>query len=304
MGTSAFAVPTLKALHDHIDEVLAVVTKPDRPKGRDRQMAASPVKEVAGALSYPVFQPASIREDWFVQALTDLRPDLFVVVAFGHILPGALLALPRLGTINLHASLLPKYRGPAPIQWAIINGDQESGVTTMWMDEGVDTGDILLTARASIGPEDTSDTLHDRLANIGTQRLIDTLDQLRSGRLVAIPQDNAKATNAPLLKKEDGCIDWTKDAKSLDAFIRGMNPWPGAFTFLFGKRLKVFKAKALQEASDERPGMVMGRLPGDFHIACGRGILALQEVQLESGKRLAVNAFLMGCPVPPGTRLG
>ncbi|MBW1741323.1 MAG: methionyl-tRNA formyltransferase [Deltaproteobacteria bacterium] len=304
MGTPAFSVPALKALHENHDEVLAVVTQPDRPKGRGRRMVPPPVKEVASTLGYPVLQPARIKEPWFVEKMIALDPDIFVVVAYGRILPGSVLAIPRLGAINIHASLLPKYRGPAPIQWAIINGEQETGVTTMWMDEGMDTGEILLTSKVPIRPDDTSVSLHHRLADVGAQLLIETLNKLRSGDLVGTPQDKTQATYAPFLKKEDGRIDWTKDAKSLDAFIRGMNPWPGAFTFLFGKRLKIFKAEGLQKPAKEKPGTVLEGFPEDFNVATGRGILALKEVQLESAKRISVKDFLRGCPVPTGTRLG
>jgi len=304
MGTPAFAVPTLQALHDSHHHVLAVVTQPDRPKGRGRLMVAPPIKEVAMDYGYPVLQPAKVKEAWFLDKIRALNPDLFVVIAYGHILPGPVLAIPRLGAINIHASLLPAYRGAAPIQWAIINGDQETGVTTMWMDEGMDTGDTLLTAKVPIGPEDTAQTLHKRLARVGAQRLIDTLNQLASSNLVATPQDQSKATYAPFLKKQDGRIDWGKEAKSLDAFIRGMNPWPGAFTSLSGKRLKIYKAKYLQQRAGEKPGTVLPGFAGDLNVATGRGLLALKEVQLESGKRLAIEAFLRGCPVPPGTILG
>lgn len=304
MGTPEFAVPSLKALHDYHYDVLAVVTKPDRQTGRGRPMVGSPVKRAAATLRYPVLQPARVKELWFVDKIIDLNPDLLVVVAYGHILPGSILAIPRLGAINVHASLLPTYRGAAPIQWAIINGRQETGVTTIWMDEGMDTGDILLTSKVLIGPEDTSQTLHCRLADLGAQLLIDTLSQLKSGHLVGTPQDKSEATYASFLKKEDGRIDWTKDAKSLEAFIRGMNPWPGAFTFLFGKRLKILKAKDLQGGAREKPGTVLEGFPGDLNVATARGILALIEVQLESGKLLAVKEFLRGCPVPPGTILG
>jgi methionyl-tRNA formyltransferase len=304
MGTPEFATPTLKALHDSQHDVIAVVTKPDRPKGRGRRMVACPVKKLAGTLRYPVLQPTSVKEPGFVEKIIALDPDLFVVIAYGRILPGSVLAIPRLGAINIHGSVLPKYRGSAPIQWAIINGEHETGVTTMWMDEGMDTGEILLTSTVEIGPEDTFETLHHRLAEAGAQLLIETLSELKSGRLKGTPQDNSAATYAPFLRKEDGRIDWSKDAKSLDAFIRGINPWPGAFTFLFGKRLKILKAKAVHKASSEKPGTVLKGFPGELNVAAGSGMLMLKEVQLESGKRLAVEDFLRGCPVAPGIILG
>jgi len=304
MGTPEFAVPTLEVLHDSRHHVLAVVTQPDRPKGRGRRMVASPVKEAAAACGYPVLQPARVRETRFLEKIIALNPDVFVVVAYGQILPASVLAIPRLGAINIHASLLPAYRGPAPIQWAIINGDQETGVTTMWMDEGMDTGDILLAAKVPIGPGDTAQTLHDRLAQAGVELLIDTLDHLASGLVAGTPQDPSEATYAPLLKKEDGRVDWSKEAKSLDAFVRGMNPWPGAFTFLLGKRLKIFKANYVQKGARGKPGTALPGFPGDLNVATGRGILSLKEVQLESGKRLGIEEFLRGCAVPPGTILG
>jgi methionyl-tRNA formyltransferase len=304
MGTPEFAVPTLNAVHDNRYEILAVVTMPDRPKGRGRRVVASPVKRAASALGHPVLQPVRVKESWFLEKIIALTPDLFVVVAYGHILSGSVLSIPRLGAINIHASLLPKYRGPAPIQWAIINGDEETGVTTMWMDEGMDTGDILLTSKVPIGPEDTAQTLHRRLAEAGAKLLIRTLQRLKSGSITGIQQDKSEATYAPFLKKEDGRIDWAKDARSIAALIRGVNPWPGAFTFLSGKRLKIYKAKFLQKGTRERPGSVLEGFPGDLDVATGRGILALKEIQLESGKRLAVEEFLRGCPVPPGTILG
>ncbi|MCK4390912.1 MAG: methionyl-tRNA formyltransferase [Desulfobacterales bacterium] len=304
MGTPEFSVPALKALHENQYDILTAVTQPDRPKGRGRRLVPPPVKEVATTLGCPVLQPLRIKEPWFIEKIIALDPDLFVVVAYGRILPGAFLSIPRLGAINIHPSLLPKYRGPAPVQWSIINGEQETGVTTMWMDEGMDTGNILLSSRVPIRPDDTSGSLHRRLADVGAQLLIETLTRLKSGDLVGKPQDKSGATYAPLLKKEGGRIDWTKDAKSVDAFIRGMTPWPGAFTFIFGKRLKILKAEDLRKSTRKKPGSVLEGFPGDFNVATGRGTLALKEVQLESAKRLRIEDFLRGCPVPPGTLLG
>jgi methionyl-tRNA formyltransferase len=304
MGTPDFAVPALKAIHESQHDILAVVTQPDRPKGRGRRLIPPPVKEVATEMGYPVLQPSKVKESWFVEKIIAMDPELYVVVAYGRLLPGSFLSIPHLGAINIHASLLPKYRGPAPIQWAIINGEDETGVTTIWMDEGLDTGDILLSASVPIQPEDTTGSLSRRLAKEGGQVLIETLAKLKSEGLPGKAQDKSRATYAPLLKKEDGRIDWSKDAKSLDAFIRGMNPWPGAFTFLSGKRLKVLKGKALENPTREKPGTVLEGFPDDLNVATGRGALALHEVQLESAKRLAIKDFLRGVPVPPGTRLG
>lgn len=304
MGTPEFAVPTLEALHESDYHVLAVVTQPDRPKGRGRRLVPPPVKEVAKALDYPVLQPPRIKEPGFVEEMIALDPDFLIVVAYGRLLPGSFLALPRQGAINIHASLLPKYRGPAPIQWAVINGEKETGVTTMWMDEGLDTGDILLSRTVPIHPDDTAGTLQKRLAPVGALVLIDTLAQLEAGTLSGTPQSTADATYAPLLKKKDGQIDWSREARSLEAFVRGMNPWPGAFTLLSGKRLKVFLARDVGGSVREEPGTVMEGFPGDLVVATGRGKLALEEVQLESGKRLSAEEFLRGCRVSPHTKLG
>jgi len=304
MGTPDFSVPALRALHANQHDVLAVVTQPDRPKGRGRRLVPPPVKEVAATMGYPVLQPLKIKEPWFIKKIIGMDPELFVVVAYGRLLPGSFLSIPHLGAINIHPSLLPKYRGPAPAQWAIINGEKETGVTSIWMDEGMDTGDILLSTRVLIRPDDTTGSLNRRLAEVGGQLLIETLAMLKSEGLASNPQDKLVATYAPLLKKEDGRIDWSKDAKSLDAFVRGMNPWPGAFTFLSGKRLKILKAKDLQYPARENPGIVLEGFPGDLNVATGQGTLALMEVQLESAKRLPVKDFLRGFSVSPGTRLG
>jgi len=303
-GTPEFAVPALQALHSSEYDVVAVVTKPDRPKGRGRRLVAPPVKQAAIKLGYQVLQPSRVKEPWFLEKIIALNPDLFVVVAYGYILPGSVLSIPRMGAINIHPSLLPKYRGPAPIQWAIINGEQETGVTTMWMDEGMDTGEILLSARVAIEPDETFQSLQHRLSRLGAELLLDTLDELKSERLAGKRQSPLEATYAPVLKKEDGRIDWTRDAKSLDAFIRGINPWPGAFTFLYGKRLKIFKARPVKKHSHEKPGTVLDGFPGELNVATGKGILSLKEVQLESAKRLPIKEFLRGCPIAPGTMLG
>jgi methionyl-tRNA formyltransferase len=304
MGTPEFSVPALTAVHDNGHDVVAVVTNPDRPKGRGRRVLASPVKKAADAFGYSVLQPSNVKEHGFLDTLKSLAPDLLIVVAYGQVLTKATLSIPRLGAINVHASLLPKYRGAAPIQWAIINGEKETGVTTMWMDQGLDTGDMLLSVKVPIDPEDTAQTLHDRLAEEGAGLLSLTLEKLASGSLVATPQNHLEATYARSLKKEDGHIDWTKDAVALDAFIRGMNPWPGAFTFLANKRFRIFRAKILQRKTSQPPGTVLDGFPGDLDVATGHGAFSLREVQLDSGKRLAIADFLRGCPIPPGTVLG
>lgn len=303
MGTPDFSVPTLDVLHRSRHHVLAVVSQPDRPKGRGRKLEQPPVKARALELGYPVFQPERVREPEFMAAMTALAPDVLVVVAFGHILHQPFLDLPTLAPINIHASLLPKYRGSAPIQWAVIHGEKETGVATMFMDRGMDTGDILLTARTSIGPADTAASLHDRLSLLGADLLSTTLDGLIDGSVVRVPQDHAAATYAPLLKKDDGFLDWEKPAHALECQIRGMFPWPGTFTFYAGRRLKVFKARALDMDTSQPPGTVIQGFPNEIWVACGTGVLAIQEIQSASGKRMDVECFLRGCCIDPGERM-
>lgn len=303
MGTPDFAVPVLETLHHSEHDVVLVVTQPDRPKGRGRKMVMPPVKKTAVALGYDVFQPESVKTQTVYEKLAALKPDVFVVVAYGHILPERLLAIPRVGPINIHASLLPKYRGSAPIQWAIINREPTTGVTTMFMNRGMDTGDILLMEETAIQPNETTQSLHDRLALMGAGLLIKTLKGLETHQIQPIPQNHDTATYAPLLKKEDGHIDWTHPPDQLDAFIRGMNPWPGTFTFLRGKRLKIFKAADLAIKSDHPAGTVIEGFPDELRVAAGGGVLSILEIQSASGKRLSIPAFLRGCTIPPGTVL-
>ncbi len=308
MGTPDFAVPSLNALHKSGYEVVLVVTQPDRPKGRGRKLSHSqlshpPVKKAAMNLGYDIIQPLSIRTDEFADSILKLKPDVFVVVAFGHILPKNILALPKAGAINIHASLLPKYRGAAPIQWAIINKETETGVTTMFVDEGMDTGDILLSSKIKIAPDETSASLHNRLADLGANLLIRTLQALKAGTLNPLPQDHTKACNAPLLKKSDGHIDWKMSAEAIEAFMRGMTPWPGAFTFYKNRRLKVYKAEPVPANVTESPGTVVKGFPDELLVATGKGALSILEIQGASGKRLLIKDFLQGCKMPPGTIL-
>lgn len=304
MGTPAFAVPALQALHDHHFTVLQVVTQPDRAKGRGRQPAPPPVKMSAQALGFPVIQPLSIKGEDVYRQLASLHPDIFVVVAFGHILSRRLLGLPRLGAINVHASLLPKYRGPAPIQRAIIAGESETGITTMQLDTGLDTGDILLSEKLTIESHDTAQSLQDRLSTLGAGLLIRTLKGLERGNITPVSQDHLNATYAPLLKKAEGCMDWHLPAAALERFIRGMTPWPGAFTFYQKKRLKIYKAAVMPEARPEAPGTVVKSFPDELRLTTGEGILSILELQGESGKRLAIKDFLRGFKIDPGTTFG
>ncbi len=303
MGTPEFAVPALRDLHKNGQDVALVVTQPDRPKGRGRKVIPPPVKEVAVSFGYEINQPASIRTDEFANHMAKYKPDIIVVVAYGHIIPKNILAIPKIATINIHASLLPKYRGPAPIQWAIINGEKETGVTIILMDEGLDTGDILLSSKVEIFPDDTSGILHDRLSALGADLLIQTIKSFETGNINPIPQDHTQATYAHILKKNDGRMNWEMPAQTLEAFIRGMTPWPGAFTFHGNKRLKIFKARPIIIDTVEIPGTVIKRFPDELCVATGKGVLSLIKIQSESGKRLLIKDFLRGYKIPPGTVL-
>jgi len=303
MGTPEFAVAPLKSLHTQGYDIALVVTQPDRPKGRGRKLIPTPVKQTAGTLGYRVVQPESIKTSEFKNEIDALKPDVIVVVAFGQILPEYILNIPKFGAINIHASLLPKYRGAAPIQWAVINGETETGVTTMFMDKGLDTGDMLLSSKIPISPDDTSDTLHDRLADLGADLLIKTLKDLESGNLHPVAQNHTTSTYAPLLKKSDGHIDWTKSAELLDPFIRGMNPWPGTFTFYNDTRLKILKATSIVRETDAPPGTVVQGFPDELVIATGKNVLSIIEIQGASGKRILIKDFLRGHPLAPGSVL-
>jgi methionyl-tRNA formyltransferase len=301
MGTPDFAVPTFHALHRSAYDLKLVVTQPDRPRGRGRRLAPPPVKQAAAALDYEVRQPINVREPEFMGRLKSLQPDFLVVVAFGQILPAAILEIPRRGAINVHASLLPRYRGPAPIQWAILRGENRTCVTTMLMDVGVDTGDMLLSADTAIGPEDTSATLHDRLAAMGAELLVETIRGVWAGDVFPCAQNHAEATYAPMLKKEDGRIQWEQPARSIDARIRAMTPWPGAYCFFNNKRLKIHRALPIDGTSISPPGTVVPGFPDELRIATGHGVLSILEIQGQSGKRLPVGQFLRGNPIAPGS---
>ncbi len=303
MGTPDFAVPSLKALHHSDHRISLVVSQPDRPKGRGRKVVPPPVKQTAVNLGYDVIQPQSLKDVEFVETVDKKRPHFFVVVAFGRILSKRTLEMPKIGTINVHASLLPRYRGAAPIHWAIIKGEKETGVTTMLMNEGMDTGDILLKAKEKIHPDETVATLHDRLAQKGADLLIETLKGFSNDDIHPIPQDHAQASYAPQLKKDDGHINWQMSAVELDAFIRGMTPWPGAFAFHESKRLKIFSVEVIEAEATEAPGTVIKGFPDELRISTGSGVLSVLEIQGASGKRLMVKDFLRGYKMPAGTIL-
>ena len=302
MGTPEFAVPSLQALLDGPDLVVAVICQPDKKSGRGRKLASPPVKTLAEAHDIPVLQPPSIRTDSFLDLIRVHKPDLIAVAAYGKILPGALLRLPQYGTINVHGSLLPKYRGAAPIQWAVINGERETGVTIMQMDEGMDTGDILLSIPAVIDENDTAGTMFARLAEKGGLALTEALALLKQGRLVASPQDDRLASEAPMLSKEMGHLDWSCDAWSLHCLIRGLDPWPSAYGFYQGKRYRFFSPRLVPGKVGEAPGTLCRADEGGLLIATGREYLLVREIQPEGKKRLPTADFLRGNPLPAGER--
>ncbi len=304
MGTPDFAVNSLRALEESGNEVVAVVTQPDREKGRGRRMVPSPIKVLAQERQVPVLQPEKIIDAHFLSGLKDYEPELIVVVAYGQILSKPTLALPRFGCINVHASLLPKYRGAAPIQWAIIKGEESTGVTIMQMYEGMDTGEILLQKEISIAPEDSLETLNDRLSRLGANALLETLKLLKQGKLRAEAQDSSQASYAPRLSKKDGEINWGEGAGEINNLIRGMTPWPGAFTYLEGKTLKIFGAKVIEKKAGSQPGIITRISPQGLEVATGDGSLLITEVQLESKRRMAVADFLRGYRVEEGEELG
>lgn len=302
MGTPDFAVNTLQALLDSEHEVLAVVTQPDKPKGRGKTMQFTPVKTLAAAHALTVLQPARVREPAFVEQISSLAPDVIVVAAFGQILPEDILNIPRYGCINVHASLLPKYRGAAPIQWAILNGEKETGVTIMHMEKGLDTGDMIAQSVVPITEKDTGDSLHDKLADAGAKLLLSVLTQLAEGTAKRQKQDDSLSSYAKLLSKEMGRMDFTRAAADLERLIRGMNSWPSAFTSFHGKTLKIFEAQLVEGSGS--CGEVIAVDKESFTVMCGRGALRIMNLQLEGKKRMDTAAFLLGNQVKAGDMLG
>ncbi len=290
MGTPDFAVPCLQALLDHPYEVVGVFTQPDKPKGRGYQLTPPPVKELAVSKGIPVSQPTTLRDGTALEQLKIWKPDLIVVVAYGKFLPKEILELPRLGCINVHASLLPKYRGAGPIQWAILNGETVTGVTTMYMAEGMDTGDMLERASLEIGPDETADELHDRLSVLGAKLLLSTVDKAEKGTLQPEKQDDSLASYAPMLTKDLSHIDFSQPAQKIHNQIRGLSSWPAAYTSYQGKRLKVYKS-CMRDGSGE-PGLLMD--PKRMIVACGEGAIELVEVQYEGSRKMSGEEFLRG----------
>lgn len=300
MGTPDFAVPSLMALPAAGHRVVLVVTQPDRPQGRGRKILPPPVKRAALTLGCPILQPPSLKDEAAQSALAAAQADFFVVAAYGQILTKKVLDMPRHGCINVHASLLPRYRGAAPIHRAVIDNEKVTGVCTMLMDPGLDTGDILLCAEEKILKTDTAGSLHDRLARLGAETLVRTLAAWAAGSVERRPQDNDCASYAPLLKKNDGRIDWAKPAREIEPFIRGMSPRPGAFTFLGGRRIRIFRAEIASGKTGAAPGTVIESAPGKLVVAAGDGALSVREVQEASANRLAIAEFLKGGRISAG----
>lgn len=305
MGTPEFAVPCLDRLVAEQYEVVAVVTQPDRPKGRGQKLAASPVKEAALRHGLPVLQPEKIKKPGFIEQLAGLRPDVIVVVAFGQFLPKVLLDLPPLGCVNVHASLLPKYRGAAPIHWAVINGEEVTGVTTMFMDVGMDTGDMILKASVPLLPDETTGELHDKLKSLGADVLAATLQQLADGIAPRIPQDNGEATYAPLLTRGMERIDWKKPAQAVHNMVRGLNPWPGAYCLHNEKPLKVWRTEVWRGGTAAcLPGRISWLAEDGIVVATGPGSIELREVQPESKRRMGAGEYIRGYGLHVGEILG
>ena len=306
MGTPDFSVPALEKLSaEH--EVIAVVTQPDKPKGRSGKLIACPVKEKALELGLKVLQPERARDEAFISEIKALNPDMIIVIAYGQILPGKILELPKYGCVNVHASLLPKYRGAAPIQWAVINGDKVSGVTTMLMNEGLDTGDILLAKEVELKYDETGGSLFERLSSIGAGLMLETITGLENGEITPIPQDDSKASKVGLLTKAMGELDFNKSSRELERLVRGLDPWPGAFTYIDGKKLSIWKCIAEKMKHDKEAvstGAVSDVGKDYIDISCREGCLRLLEVQLEGKKRMNVRDFLNGFEVKRGDKLG
>jgi methionyl-tRNA formyltransferase len=303
LGSGAFAIPSFEALLQAGHDLAALVTQPDRERGRGRALAPPPLKPVAQAHGVRVLQPARAREPELLEELRSLAPELQVVVAYGQILPRVVLDVPPRGTLNVHASLLPAYRGAAPIQWAIVNGESETGVTTMLLDEGLDTGPTLLARPTPIGPRETAGELETRLARLGAELLLETIRGLQDGTLVPVPQDSTRATHAPLIQKQDGAIDWRMPAEAIARRVRGFHPWPGAYTRLAGRTVKVLRAEPAPIGPGAAPGTIVAVEPHSIVVAGGAGsTLALLEVQPESRRPMPAAAFAAGARLRAGAR--
>lgn len=301
MGTPDFAVGTLEAIINAGHEVVLVVSQPDKAVGRSKALKYTPVKACAIEHNIPVYQPEKVRSPECIAYLKEYGPDIIIVEAFGQIIPKAILDMPPCGCINVHASLLPKYRGAAPIQWAVINGDKVTGVTTMRMDEGLDTGDMIMKEEVVLAADETGGSLFERLSATGAKLCVKTMEAILNGTAVYTPQDSSKATHTAKIHKELGCIDWTKPAENIECLIRGLDPWPSAYTRIDDKTLKIWKAEIVSGEKEAAPGCIVKINKDSIWVQTGDGILSLLEVQLAGKKRMAAESFLNGYTVEEGT---
>ena len=303
MGTPDFSVGTLRELAKAGHEIAGVISQPDKPKGRGKNLQPTPVKEAAMELGLPVYQPKKVRDPEFIQVMKKLNPDVIVVVAFGQIIPKEILHMPKYGCINVHASLLPAYRGAAPIQWAVINGDKVSGVTTMQMNEGLDTGDMIMKTEVPLAEDETGGSLHDKLAKAGAKLCVETLKALEDKTATWETQGESPTAYAKMLDKKLGDIDWSKSAKAIECLIRGLNPWPSAYTDWNGKVMKIWEAKVLDENTDATPGTIVKVEKDGFSVQTGDGLLKVLVLQIPGKKRMEADAFLRGYQIETGCEL-
>ncbi len=303
MGTPDFSVGTLEALVAAGHEVVLAVTQPDKPKGRGKEMQFTPVKECALKYNIPVFQPKRVREAECIEELRKYEADIMVVVAFGQILPKEILEMTPYGCVNVHASLLPKYRGAAPIQWAVINGETVSGVTTMQMDEGIDTGDMLLKTEIVLDEKETGGSLHDKLSDAGAKLCVETLERLQKKEITPIPQGETTTAYARMLDKKLGCIDWTKTSVEIERLIRGLTPWPSAYTDWNGKVMKIWEAEVCEDTGNAKPGTIVKVEKDAFYVQTGKGLLKVCELQIPGKKRMDAGAFMRGYQIETGVLL-
>lgn len=304
MGTPDFAVPTLESLIQGPDEIIAVITQPDRAKGRSRKLVAPPIKLLARKFGIDLYQPTAIKTSEFLSTLKSYDPDIIVVAAYGRILPETIINLPRNGCINVHGSLLPRHRGAAPIQWSIIKADPEVGVTIIQMDKGMDTGDILMKAAITPDPDETAGSLFPKIARLGSHTLMDTLDMLAQGGLAMIRQDETLATGAPMLRKEDGLIDWNREAHKIHCLIRGLDPWPTAYSFLENRKFQFFRPEVVHQSSTRQPGTLLRADREGLLVASGGSCLLIREIKMEGKRRMPVADFLNGWVLEPGSLFG
>lgn len=304
MGTPDFSVGALESIIQAGHEVVAVVTQPDKPKGRSSQMQFPPVKECALRHGLTVLQPVKVKTPEWVECLRQFEADIFVVAAFGQILSKEILDMPRYGCVNIHASLLPKYRGAAPINWAIINGEKETGVTIMQMNEGVDTGDILTKKIVPIAPKETAETLFEKLAKAGAELIVETLPKLENGEITPVAQDESQSSHVKMMSKSLGKINWTSDAVQIERLVRGLNSWPSAYTFYQGKSVKIWNCDVLDNDTQVNPGTIINVDKDSIEVATGNGVIKILELQLEGKKRMDAKTFLLGNQWKPGMQFG